>query len=47
MKRPPEPPDDRHLTAGFHHRDHLPHLKREGGSYFVTFRLASPGAATQ
>lgn len=26
--------------AGFHHRDHLPHLKREGGSYFVTFRLA-------
>lgn len=29
-----------HLTRGFHHRDHLPHLKREGGSYFVTFRLA-------
>jgi len=28
------------LVAGFHHRDHLPHLKREGGSYFVTFRLA-------
>jgi REP element-mobilizing transposase RayT len=28
------------LAAGFHHRDHLPHLKREGGSYFVTFRLA-------
>ena len=25
---------------GFHHRDHLPHLKREGASYFVTFRLA-------
>ncbi len=40
MKPPPEPPPDRHLTAGFHHRDHLPHLKREGGSYFVTFRLA-------
>ena len=40
MKPPSEPPDDRHLTAGFHHRDHLPHLKREGGSYFVTFRLA-------
>lgn len=30
----------RHLSAGFHHRDHLPHLKREGASYFVTFRLA-------
>ena len=29
-----------HLTAGFHSRDHLPHLKKEGGSYFVTFRLA-------
>src|SRR5688572_27001819 len=32
--------DQSHLVAGFHHRDHLPHLKREGGSYFVTFRLA-------
>ena len=32
------PPD--HLTEGFHSRDHLPHLKREGASYFVTFRLA-------
>jgi len=28
------------LLSGFHHRDHLPHLKREGGTYFVTFRLA-------
>ncbi|MBE0542173.1 MAG: transposase [Verrucomicrobia bacterium] len=28
------------LAAGFHHRDHLPHLKRDGASYFVTFRLA-------
>jgi len=28
------------LVSGFHSRDHLPHLKREGGSYFVTFRLA-------
>jgi len=27
------------LISGFHSRDHLPHLKREGGSYFVTFRL--------
>jgi len=29
--------DAPHLTAGFHSRDHLPHLKKEGGSYFVTF----------
>src|SRR5690349_6997866 len=29
-----------HLISGFHSRDHLPHLKREGASYFVTFRLA-------
>lgn len=28
------------LAAGFHSRDHLPHLKKEGASYFVTFRLA-------
>ena len=28
------------LIAGFHSRDHLPHVKREGASYFVTFRLA-------
>jgi REP element-mobilizing transposase RayT len=28
------------LIAGLHSRDHLPHLKREGGAYFVTFRLA-------
>ena len=28
------------LIAGFHSRNHLPHLKREGGSYFVTIRLA-------
>ena len=34
----PKPTD--HLTAGLHSRDHLPHLKKEGGSYFVTFRLA-------
>ncbi len=31
---------DRRLLEGFHHRDHLPHLKRVGASYFVTFRLA-------
>jgi REP element-mobilizing transposase RayT len=29
-----------HLIAGFHSRDHLPHLKKKGASYFVTFRLA-------
>ena len=34
----PEPNDE--LISGFHHRDHLPHLKQEGGAYFVTFRLA-------
>jgi hypothetical protein len=31
----------RRLTSGFHSRNVLPHLKREGGSYFVTFRLAN------
>jgi len=30
----------RHLVSGFHSRNVLPHLKREGGAYFVTFRLA-------
>jgi REP element-mobilizing transposase RayT len=38
-----KPQDDRppsRLTAGFHSRGALPHLKREGGSYFITFRLA-------
>src|SRR5207244_9668222 len=29
-----------HLIAGFHSRGVLPHLKREGGTYFVTFRQA-------
>ncbi len=29
-----------HLVSGFHFRGVLPHLKREGRSYFVTFRLA-------
>ena len=28
------------LVAGFHARGGLPHLKREGAAYFVTFRLA-------
>ncbi len=30
----------RHLVSGFHSRGVLPHLKREGGTYFVTFRQA-------
>jgi REP element-mobilizing transposase RayT len=32
--------DPHRLVAGFHARGSLPHLKREGGAYFVTFRLA-------
>jgi hypothetical protein len=32
------PPD--HLLTGFHSRNSLPHLKREGATYFVTFRQA-------
>jgi REP element-mobilizing transposase RayT len=32
------PPDP--LVAGLHFRGKLPHLKREGAIYFVTFRLA-------
>jgi REP element-mobilizing transposase RayT len=27
------------LRSGVHHRGYLPHVKREGASYFVTFRL--------
>lgn len=34
------PKDKRNLVAGFHSRGSLPHLKREGGTYFVTFRQA-------
>ena len=34
----PTPPDP--LIAGLHFRGTLPHLKREGAIYFVTFRLA-------
>src|SRR5262245_56572359 len=30
---------ERNLVSGFHTRNTLPHLKREGGAYFVTFRL--------
>ena len=28
------------LRSGIHDRGYLPHVKREGASYFVTFRLA-------
>jgi REP element-mobilizing transposase RayT len=31
--------EEDHLRAGFHWRNSLPHLKREGATYFVTFRL--------
>lgn len=34
---PAEP--DRPLRSGVHSRGYLPHVKREGASYFVTFRL--------
>jgi REP element-mobilizing transposase RayT len=35
---PSEPPNP--LRSGIHTRGYLPHVKREGASYFVTFRLA-------
>lgn len=31
---------NKNLAAGWHHRGYLPHLKQEGGTYSVTFRLA-------
>ena len=31
---------ERFLVSGFHSRGALPHIKKEGASYFVTFRLA-------
>jgi REP element-mobilizing transposase RayT len=34
---PAEPPSP--LRSGIHTRGYLPHVKREGASYFVTFRL--------
>jgi putative transposase len=35
------PPDQHNpLRSGIHSRGYLPHVKREGASYFVTFRLA-------
>jgi REP element-mobilizing transposase RayT len=35
-----DPESPSHLLSGFHSRGVLPHLKREGGTYFVTFRQA-------
>jgi uracil-DNA glycosylase family 4 len=32
-------PADNPLIQGVHNRDYLPHLKAEGGIYFITFRL--------
>jgi REP element-mobilizing transposase RayT len=37
---PAQPPKPDPLVAGLHFRGKLPHLKREGVVYFVTFRLA-------
>ena len=34
------PGADNRLRSGVHTRGYLPHVKREGASYFVTFRLA-------
>ncbi len=41
--KPAEPPGEKRpgdLVAGSHSRGYLPHVKAEGGTYFVTFRLA-------
>jgi hypothetical protein len=35
---PADPPSP--LASGIHSRGYLPHVKHEGASYFVTFRLA-------
>jgi REP element-mobilizing transposase RayT len=40
MQPPRANADPRRLVSGFHFRGKLPHLKREGSVYFVTFRLA-------
>jgi REP element-mobilizing transposase RayT len=34
---PAQPPNP--LRSGIHHRGYLPHVKRDGASYFITFRL--------
>ena len=40
MKSGGSPSGNNPLVSGFHARGVLPHIKREGASYFVTFRLA-------
>jgi REP element-mobilizing transposase RayT len=40
VKLGPSDPTQNKLVSGFHSRGVLPHLKREGASYLVTFRLA-------
>jgi putative transposase len=40
MEEAPRKVSSKFLHSGFHSRNVLPHLKREGASYFVTFRLA-------
>src|SRR5213594_2409975 len=37
---PPDSPPPEPLLSGLHFRGRLPHLKKEGVVYFVTFRLA-------
>jgi type I restriction enzyme R subunit/putative DNA methylase len=39
VERKSEATSQHHLVSGLHTRNSLPHLKREGGTYFVTFRL--------
>jgi type I restriction enzyme R subunit/putative DNA methylase len=39
VERKAEATSQHHLVSGLHTRNSLPHLKREGGTYFVTFRL--------
>lgn len=41
-----DPPARLPLIQGIHDRGYLPHLKAEGGIYFVTFRLADSLSAT-
>jgi len=39
-RNPPDCPLPNPLVSGLHFRGQLPHLKKEGAVYFVTFRLA-------
>jgi REP element-mobilizing transposase RayT len=44
---PPDASDRNPLIAGLHFRGKLPHLKKEGAIYFVTFRLADSLPASE